>query len=126
EAGFLEPIQKKGHEALDPARLRQYMDRPDRLQQLPEGMDFFTEGLSARERLEQLEGEERGEKRRVARDPLGGHGERRRGAPRAGGLSPGAAGSPCRGSSRARPASPPTPRSWRSRAAPCPGGPASS
>ena len=34
EAGFIEPIRKKGHEALDPARLRQYMDRPDRLPQL--------------------------------------------------------------------------------------------
>ena len=78
EAGFLEPIQKKGHEELDPARLRHYMDRPDRLPQLAEVMDFFAEGMSAEKLLEQLETEERREKRRLLLDLLVVHGEKAR------------------------------------------------
>ena len=43
----MEPILRKGHEALDPARLRQYMDKPDRHPQLQAVMAFFEQGLGA-------------------------------------------------------------------------------
>jgi predicted Ser/Thr protein kinase len=83
EKGFLEPIQKKGHEALDPARLRQYMDRPERIAQLQEVMAFFEQGLSAETLLEQLEGEERRDRRRLLLDLLVVHGEKARALARA-------------------------------------------
>ncbi|HVQ23616.1 MAG TPA: hypothetical protein VMV01_00480, partial [Planctomycetota bacterium] len=78
EPGFLEPVQKKGHEALDPARLRQYMERPERQQQLSEVMDFFQEGLSAEHLLDQLVTEERRDRRRLQLDMLVVHGEKAR------------------------------------------------
>ena len=83
EAGFIEPIRKKGHEALDPARLRQYMDRPDRLAQLHEVMAFFDQGMSAETLLDQLEAEERRDKRRLLLDLLVVHGEAARALARA-------------------------------------------
>jgi len=83
EQGFVEPIQKKGHEALDPARLRQYMDRPDRLPQLGEVMAFFEQGLSAEALFAQLVTEERRERRRLLLDLLVVHGERARALARA-------------------------------------------
>ena len=78
EAGFLEPIQAKGHEALDPARLRHYMERPDRVPQLQQVMDFFERGLSAERLLEQLESEERRDRRRLLLDLLVVHGDKAR------------------------------------------------
>jgi predicted Ser/Thr protein kinase len=83
EAGFVEPIQKKGHEALDPARLRQYMDRPDRLAQLQEVIGFFEQGLSAERLMGQLAGEERRDKRRQLLDLLVVHGQQARALARA-------------------------------------------
>jgi hypothetical protein len=77
-SGFLEPVQKKGHEALDPARLRQYMERPERQQQLSDVMDFFREGLSAESLLDQLVTEERRDRRRLQLDMLVVHGEKAR------------------------------------------------
>jgi len=81
--GFLEPVQKKGHEALDPARLRQYMERPERQHQLSEVMDFFQEGLSAERLLDQLVTEERRDRRRLQLDLLVVHGEKARALARA-------------------------------------------
>jgi eukaryotic-like serine/threonine-protein kinase len=78
EPAVVDEIQGKGHEALDPARLRQYMDRPDRLQQLQEVMDFFERGLSAEQLLGQLEVEERRERRRMLLDLLVAHGDKAR------------------------------------------------
>ena len=83
EAGFLEPILKKGHEALDPARLRQYMDKPDRHAQLQAVMAFFEFGLGPAKLLDQLESEERREKRRQLLDLLVVHGETARAMARA-------------------------------------------
>ncbi len=83
EPGFLEPVQKKGHEALDPTRLRQYMERPERQQQLSEVMDFFQEGLSAERLLDQLVTEERRDRRRLQLDMLVVHGEKARALARA-------------------------------------------
>ena len=81
--GFLEPVQKKGHEALDPTRLRQYMERPERQQQLSDVMDFFQEGLSAERLLDQLVTEERRDRRRLQLDMLVVHGEKARALARA-------------------------------------------
>ncbi len=70
EAGFMEPILRKGHEALDEKRLRQYMDRPDRHAQLQAVMAFFGPGLGAASLLDQLETEERRDRRRLLLDLL--------------------------------------------------------
>ena len=78
EAGFLEPIRAKGHEVLEPARLRHYMERPDRVPQLQQVMDFFERGLSAERLLEQLETEERRDRRRLLLDLLVVHGDKAR------------------------------------------------
>ena len=83
EPGFLEPVQRKGHEALDSARLRQYMERPERQHQLSEVMDFFQEGLSAERLLDQLVTEERRDRRRLQLDMLVAHGEKARALARA-------------------------------------------
>ena len=112
EPASLEPIQKKGHEELDPARLRQYMDRPERPQQLQEVMDFFERGLGAEQLLGQLEVEERRERRRLLLDLLVVHGEKARALASARLQSPGggqrlragATGSTCCATCRAPPA----------------------
>jgi serine/threonine-protein kinase len=79
DPGFVEPILKKGHEALDPARLRQYMDKPDRHEQLQAVMAFFAYGLGPEILLGQLENEERRDRRRLLLDLLVVHGESARG-----------------------------------------------
>ncbi len=83
EAGLIEPIRRKGHEALDPARLRHYMERPDRLAQLHEVLAFFEQGLAAEQLLGQLETEDRREKRRLLLDLLVVQGEKGRALARA-------------------------------------------
>ena len=75
EAGFMEPIVRKGHEALDDRRLRQYMDRPDRHEQLQAVMGFFAAGLGPAPLLDQLEIEERRERRKLLLDLLVVHGD---------------------------------------------------
>ncbi|HSD28886.1 MAG TPA: DUF4388 domain-containing protein, partial [Vicinamibacteria bacterium] len=79
DPGFVEPILKRGHEALDPARLRQYMDRPDRHEQLQSVMAFFAYGLGPEILLGQLENEERRDRRRLLLDLLVVHGDAARG-----------------------------------------------
>jgi tRNA A-37 threonylcarbamoyl transferase component Bud32 len=83
DTGFMEPIAKKGHEALDPARIRQYMDKPDRQAQLQSVMAFFDAGLGPAALLDQLEVEERRDKRRLLLDLLVVHGDRARALARA-------------------------------------------
>ena len=83
EAGFMEPILRKGHEALDDRRLRQYMDKPDRHAQLQAVMAFFGPGLGPSTLLDQLETEERRDKRRLLLDLLVVHGEPARALARA-------------------------------------------
>jgi tRNA A-37 threonylcarbamoyl transferase component Bud32 len=75
DPGFVEPILKSGHEALDPARLRQYMDKPDRHEQLQAVMAFFANGLGPEVLLGQLETEERRDRRRLLLDLLVVHGD---------------------------------------------------
>jgi hypothetical protein len=83
DPGLMEPTLKKGHEALDPARIRQYMDKPDRQAQLQSVMAFFDAGLGPAALLDQLEIEDRREKRRLLLDLLVVHGERARALARA-------------------------------------------
>ena len=83
EAGFMEPIVRKGHEALEDRRLRQYMDRPDRHAQLQAVMAFFAPGLGPAALLDQLEIEERRDKRKLLLDLLVVHGEAARAVARA-------------------------------------------
>jgi hypothetical protein len=75
DPGLMEPTLQKGHEALDPARLRQYMDNPDRHGQLQAVMAFFEAGLGPATLLDQLETESRRERRRLLLDLLVVHGE---------------------------------------------------
>jgi eukaryotic-like serine/threonine-protein kinase len=75
EPGFMEPIVKKGHESLDLGRLRQYMDRPDRHEQLLAVTAFFEAGLGPATLLDQLETEERRDRRRLILDLLVVQGE---------------------------------------------------
>ncbi|HXK12654.1 MAG TPA: protein kinase [Vicinamibacteria bacterium] len=75
DAGLMEPILRKGHEGLDPARLRHFMDTPDRHGQLQAVMAFFEPGLGPKTLLDQLETETRREKRRLWLDLLVVHGE---------------------------------------------------
>ena len=75
ERGLIDPILKKGHESLDQVRMRQYIDRPDRHEQLKAVMDFFVAGLGPATLLDQLETEERRDRRRLFLDLLVVHGE---------------------------------------------------
>jgi len=82
EAGYVEPIRKRGHEALDPARLREFMEKPDRHLQLREMMEFFDSGLGVNKLLGEVELEERRDRRRLLLDLLVIHGEPARTAAR--------------------------------------------
>ena len=75
DSGFTAPVLKRGHEALDPARLREYMEKPDRHPQLQSVMAFFEGGFGPQALLDQLEAEERRERRRLLLDLLVVHGE---------------------------------------------------
>jgi hypothetical protein len=83
EAGFMEPIVRKGHEALDDRRLRQYMDRSERHPQLQAVMAFFAAGLGPAALLDQLETEERRDRRKLLLDLLVVHGAAARAMARA-------------------------------------------
>jgi hypothetical protein len=72
--GYIEPILKRGHEALDMGRLRQYLEKADRHPQLQEILAFFESGLGFAALLDQLEGEERRDRRRLLLDLLIVHG----------------------------------------------------
>jgi serine/threonine-protein kinase len=78
EPGLMEPILRKGHEALSPEPLRQYLEKPDRHPQLQQVLLFFERGLGPAALLDQLESEERRERRRLLLDLLAVHGERAR------------------------------------------------
>ena len=79
EPGYTEPLTRKGHEALDEKRLRQVMEKPDRQAQLQSVMAFFETGLGPATLLDELEHEERRERRRLLLDLLVVHGDRARG-----------------------------------------------
>jgi tRNA A-37 threonylcarbamoyl transferase component Bud32 len=75
DSGFTAPVLKRGQEALDPARLREYMEKPDRHPQLLEVMGFFQGAFGPEPLLNQLEVEDRRDRRRLLLDLLVVHGE---------------------------------------------------
>jgi serine/threonine protein kinase len=80
--GFVEPILKKGHEALDERQLHLYTDEPERHGQLQAVMSFFEPGLGPATLLDQLENEAHRGRRRMLLDLLTIHGSRGRAAAR--------------------------------------------
>jgi len=82
DAGFVEPILKKGHEALDERQLHLYTDEPERHGQLQAVMGFFEPGLGPATLLDQLENEPHRSRRRMLLDLLTIHGSRARAAAR--------------------------------------------
>jgi predicted Ser/Thr protein kinase len=83
EPGFVGPIRRVGHEALDAARMKQFMERPERLPQLRQVLAFFADGLAPEALLDQLVAEERRERRRTLLDLLVVHGAAARALARA-------------------------------------------
>jgi tRNA A-37 threonylcarbamoyl transferase component Bud32 len=75
DSGFMAPVLKRGQEALDPARLREYMEKPDRHPQLQSVMAFFQAAFGPEPLLDQLEVEERRDRRRLLLDLLVVHAE---------------------------------------------------
>jgi tRNA A-37 threonylcarbamoyl transferase component Bud32 len=73
-AGYIEPIQKHGHEALDQGCLRQYLEKPDRHPLLRVVLSFFEHGFGCATMLDQLESEDRRDRRRLLLDLLLVHG----------------------------------------------------
>jgi serine/threonine protein kinase len=82
ESGYVDPVRKQGHEALDQARLKEFMDKPDRHYQLRQVLEFFEPGLGVSPLLDQLEIEERRDRRRLILDLLLIHGAPARAAAR--------------------------------------------
>jgi serine/threonine protein kinase len=78
EKGYTEPVLARGHEALDAGRMRQYLERPDRHPQLQTVMAFFESGLGPGTLLDEMENEERRDRRRLLLDLLAIHGDRAR------------------------------------------------
>jgi hypothetical protein len=83
EPGYAEPVLRRGHEGLDREVLRSYMENPDRHPQLQAVMSFFEAGLGVETLMDQLETEERRDRRRMALDLLVVHGEKARASARA-------------------------------------------
>jgi hypothetical protein len=83
EPGYAEPVLRRGHEGLDREMLRSYMEKPDRHPQLQAVMSFFDAGLGVETLMDQLETEERRDRRRMALDLLVVHGEKARASARA-------------------------------------------
>jgi hypothetical protein len=73
--GYTEPLQKRGNEVLDSARVRQYMEKPHRHPQLQSILTVFAPSLGATVLLDQLEGEARRDRRRFLLDLLVVHGQ---------------------------------------------------
>ncbi len=80
DKGYTGTVIARGHEALDLVRMRHYLEKPDRHPQLQSVMGFFEAGLGPITLLDELEGEQRRERRRLLLDMLVVHGERARAA----------------------------------------------
>jgi serine/threonine protein kinase len=75
EKGYIAPIRGRGHEQLNQERLREYMEKPQRHSQLRQVMVFFESGLGVKTLLDQVEIEERRDRRRLLLDLLVIHGD---------------------------------------------------
>jgi len=75
DPAFVETVRRKGHESLDLARLRHFMEKPEYHPQLRMILGFFSFGLGHAALLDELRVEERRERRRFLLDLLEVHGE---------------------------------------------------
>jgi serine/threonine protein kinase len=74
EGGLAETIRRKGHESLDPDRLRKFAESPDKHAQLRTVLEFFHYGLGPKALLDDLQAETKRERRRLLLDLLQAHG----------------------------------------------------
>jgi serine/threonine-protein kinase len=75
DPAFVETVRRKGHESLDPARLRHFVEKPEYHPQLRMILSFFSFGLGHAALLDELQVEQRRERRRFLLDLLEVHGE---------------------------------------------------
>jgi predicted Ser/Thr protein kinase len=75
DLGFVETVRRKGHESLDQARLRGFVEKPEYHLQLRTVLSFFSFGLGYTTLLDELQVEQRRERRRFLLDILEVHGE---------------------------------------------------
>jgi serine/threonine protein kinase len=81
DAGFVETVQRKGHESLEMRRMRQYLGQSERHPQLRVVLSFFT-FLGHAILLDELQSEARRDRRRFLLDMLEVHGAPARAAAR--------------------------------------------
>ena len=75
DPAFVETVRRKGHESLDLARLRHFVEKPEYHPQLRMILSFFSFGLGHAALLDELQVEQRRERRRFLLDLLEVHGE---------------------------------------------------
>jgi hypothetical protein len=75
DPGFVETVRRKGHESLDQSRLRQCIEKPEYHFQLRMVLNFFSFGLGHGSLLDELQVEQRRERRRFLLELLEVHGE---------------------------------------------------
>jgi len=73
--GYTTPVLAHGHNALDPARIREYLEKPERHHQLQSVMLVFEAGLGAATLLDEIESEPKRDRRRLLLDMLVVQGE---------------------------------------------------
>ncbi|HVO09835.1 MAG TPA: protein kinase [Vicinamibacteria bacterium] len=74
-SGYTTPVLASGHNALDPARIREYLEKPERHHQLQSLMRVFEAGLGAATLLDEIEREPKRDRRRLLLDMLVVQGE---------------------------------------------------
>ncbi len=75
DPAFVETVRRKGHESLDQGRLRQFVEKPEYHPQLRMILGFFSFGLGHAALLDELQVEQRRDRRRFLIDLLEVHGE---------------------------------------------------
>jgi hypothetical protein len=74
EGSLAESIRRKGHESLQPERLRKFAEDPEKHARLRTVLNFFPFGLGPTALLDELRGEPRRDRRRTILDLLAAHG----------------------------------------------------
>ena len=75
DPGFVETVRRKGHESVDQSRLRHFLEKPEYHFQLRMVLNFFSFGLGHGALLDELQVEQRRERRRFLLELLEVHGE---------------------------------------------------
>ncbi|HXY39315.1 MAG TPA: protein kinase [Vicinamibacteria bacterium] len=74
-SGYTTPVLAHGHNTLDPARIREFLEKPERHRQLRSLMRVFEAGLGAATLLDEIEREPKRDRRRLLLDLLVVQGE---------------------------------------------------